>query len=68
MIQIFLTIGVFCIIISGLILGVWTDGERQRAVFHSESEQYRNLRTKIALYAGIVGVVSLSIAGIGYSL
>lgn len=66
MIQVFLTIGVVSLIISGIFIGAWTDGERQRANSHTETEQHRNFRTKVSLYAGIVGIASLSIAGICY--
>ncbi|QED46593.1 DUF5316 family protein [Cytobacillus dafuensis] len=66
MLQFFLITGVVCIIISGLFIGAWTDGQQQRANFHSESVNHRNFRTKIAFYAGIAGGVSLSIAALIY--
>jgi hypothetical protein len=42
-----LTVGIIGIIISGVSMGVWTDGQQQRANFHSETKQHRDSRTKI---------------------
>ncbi|WP_313800206.1 DUF5316 family protein [Cytobacillus sp.] len=66
MIQVFLTIGVVSLIISGIFIGAWTDGERQRANSQQETEQHRKFRTNVSLYFGIVGIASLGIAGICY--
>lgn len=68
MVQVFLIIGVISIIISGVFIGVWTSGQQQRANFHSETQVHRNFRTKIGLYSGLVGVVSLGISALIYFL
>lgn len=66
MFKFFLIIGVIGIIISGIFLGVWTNGQQQRANFHSETEEHRSVRTKISMYSGMVGVISLGISAIIY--
>ena len=68
MLKIFLIIGVTAIIISGIYLGAWTDAQHQRANFHSETEEYRNTRTKVAMVSGLVGFLSLGIAMLIYFL
>lgn len=68
MIQLFLIVGVVAIVVSGIFIGAWTDGLQQRANFHSETVKHRNFRTKIALYFGLAGVLSLGIAGLIYFL
>jgi hypothetical protein len=68
MLEMFLTVGVIGIIISGIFIGAWTDGQQQRANFHSETEDHRNFRTKIAMISGLVGFISLGIAGFIYFL
>ncbi|KQL50481.1 hypothetical protein AN964_22755 [Heyndrickxia shackletonii] len=66
MFQVFLIIGLLGIALSGIFLGAWTDGQQQRANFFSETVQHRKFRTKIALYSGLLGVISLGIAGLIY--
>ncbi|WP_396954125.1 DUF5316 family protein [Neobacillus niacini] len=56
------------IIISGIFMGVWTNEQQQRANFHSETGEHRNFRSKIALYSGLAGVISLGISGLIYLL
>ncbi|HZH58238.1 MAG TPA: DUF5316 family protein [Metabacillus sp.] len=68
MLKLFLIVGVIGIIISGIFIGAWTDGQQQRANFHSETEDHRNFRTKIALTSGLVGLISLGVAGLIYFL
>lgn len=68
MFQFFLIVGVIGILISGVFIGAWTDGQQQRANFHSETKEHRNFRTKIAIISCLAGVVSLAIAGLIYSL
>ncbi|KAB2331320.1 DUF5316 family protein [Bacillus mesophilum] len=68
MVQLFLIMGILCILISGIFIGAWTDGKQQRANFHSETEEHRDFRTKIAMYAGLAGVISLAISGFIYLL
>ncbi|MGY6212268.1 DUF5316 domain-containing protein [Cytobacillus firmus] len=68
MIQLFVIVGLTCIVISGLFIGAWTNGQQQRANYHSETDEHRNFRTRIAMYAGLAGVISLLIAGLIYLL
>lgn len=68
MMNLFLNIGVISIIISGIIIGAWSDGQRQRDHFQTETENDRNFRTKIGLISGLVGLISLGTAGLIYSL
>ena len=68
MIQLFLIVGVVGIVVSGIFIGAWTDGQQQRANFHSETAKHRNFRTKIALYSGLAGAISFGIAGLIYFL
>lgn len=56
MFQFFLIIGVIGILLSGIFIGAWTNGQQQRANFHSETEEHRGFRTKIALYSGLIGI------------
>ncbi|WP_417897744.1 DUF5316 family protein [Bacillus sp. CSS-39] len=64
MLQAFLIISVIGIVISGVFLGVWTSGQQQRANFHSETTGHRSFRTKIGLFSGLVGLVSLGISAL----
>jgi hypothetical protein len=66
MLKLFLTVGVIGIFISGIFIGAWTDGQKQRANFHSETENHRDFRTKIAIISGLVGLLSLGIGGLIY--
>ncbi|RDW14989.1 DUF5316 family protein [Oceanobacillus chungangensis] len=68
MLKFFLIIGGIGILISAIFLGVMTDGQQQRANFHSETEEHRSFRTKIASYAGLIGIASLGIAALIYYL
>ena len=66
MFQFFLIVGIVGIIISGVFIGAWVDGDRQRGNFYSETPEDRNSRTKIALISGFVGIISLVISGLIY--
>ncbi|MFC7371915.1 DUF5316 family protein [Fictibacillus iocasae] len=68
MLNILLIIGAVSIAVSGIFLGAWTNGQQQRANFHSETSDHRNFRTKIALYSGLVGVLSFGAAGLVWYL
>lgn len=68
MLKLFLIVGVIGVIISGIFIGAWTDGQQQRANFHSETGDHRNFRTKVGMISGLVGVISLGIAGLIYFL
>jgi len=62
----FLIVGLACIFISGVFIGAWTDGDRQRANFYSETPKNRKQRVNIGLLFGLIGVIALSISGIIY--
>ncbi|MFJ7637752.1 DUF5316 family protein [Peribacillus sp. NPDC097224] len=64
MLKLFMIIGVVGISLSGIFIGAWTTGPEQRANFHSETSEHRQFRTKIALYSGLIGLLSLGIAGL----
>jgi hypothetical protein len=64
----FLIVGVVGILISGVSIGAWTDGQQQRANFYTETTKDRHSRTKIGLYTGLGGLISLGIAGLIYFL
>ncbi|WP_414491341.1 DUF5316 family protein [Sutcliffiella horikoshii] len=64
MIQTFLIIGIVAIGISGVFLGVWTSGQEQRANYHSETKDHRDFRSKVGIYSGLVGLVSLGVVGL----
>ncbi|MFD0048001.1 DUF5316 family protein [Actinomycetes bacterium NPDC127524] len=66
MIQFFLIVGIVGIIISGVFIGAWVDGDRQRGNFYSSTPEDRNSRTKIALISGFAGIISLLISGLIY--
>ena len=68
MLKIVLIIGVISIIISGIFIGAWTTGEQQRANVHSETEDHRHFRTKMAMVTGAVGLIAFGIAGVIYYL
>ncbi|HWO78268.1 MAG TPA: DUF5316 family protein [Bacillus sp. (in: firmicutes)] len=68
MFQFFLFVGVTCFIISGLLVGAWVSGDRQRGNFHSETAVDRRLRTKIAYISFLVGILAFVISGIIYFL
>ena len=64
--QFFLIVGIVGIIISGVFIGAWTDGDRQRANFYTETTEDRSFRIKIALISGLVGIIALIISGVIY--
>jgi hypothetical protein len=68
MLKLFVIVGVIAFILSGISIGAWTDGQQQRANFHSETKEHRNFRTKIAMVSGLVGLISLGVAGFIYFL
>ncbi|WP_342431595.1 DUF5316 family protein [Neobacillus sp. FSL H8-0543] len=66
MFQFFLITGIVCIIISGILVGAWVDGDRQRANFHTETSDGRSFRTKIALIFALFGIIDFIISGVVY--
>lgn len=68
MLKLFIIIGAISILISGVLLGAWIDGQQQRANFHSETVEHRDFRTKIGLLSGLVGLISFGVAALIYFL
>lgn len=68
MFNFFLIVGIVSIVISGIFIGAWTDGQQQRGNFHSETTKHRSFRTKISLFTGLLGLISLGITGLIYFL
>ncbi|MFJ7829325.1 DUF5316 family protein [Peribacillus sp. NPDC097264] len=64
MLKVFMIIGVVGISLSGIFIGAWTTGPEQRANFHSETSEHRQFRLNMSLYTGIIGILSLGIAGL----
>jgi hypothetical protein len=64
----FVIVGVVSILISGTFIGAWTNGEQQRANYHSETADHRAYRTKLGLYSGLIGLLSFSAAGLVWYL
>lgn len=64
--NVFLSITAVCFLISGLSLGVWVSGDRQRANFHSETKEHRSYREKLSLWSGLLGVVFLLVTIIAH--
>jgi len=66
MLNFFLIMGAVCIVISGIFIGAWTNGEQQRADFFSETTNHRSFRTNIAMILGLIGIISFAISGAIY--
>jgi len=64
--QFFLIAGLACIFISAILMGAWTDGDRQRANYYSETPKHRKQRVNTGLVFGLIGVIALFISGIIY--
>lgn len=59
-----MVIGTVAIIISGISIGAWTAGEQASANFAMETKEQRNLRSKVGLYTGLVGLVAFCLASV----
>ena len=68
MFNFFFIIGVIGISISGIFIGAWTNGQQQRANFHSETEDHSGFRMKVSMYSGLIGATSMGISAIIYFL
>ncbi|MGM1032970.1 DUF5316 family protein [Peribacillus frigoritolerans] len=45
-VSVFLIVGIVSIVISGVFIGAWIDGQQQRANFHSEMSKIEALERK----------------------
>jgi CHASE3 domain sensor protein len=63
----FIGVGILCVILSGLSLNTFVDGNQQRANFNSETKEFRKERSSFGIKAGIFGLIFLAIGfGIQY--
>ena len=62
--NIYLTLGVISFGISGVMLGAWTDGQRQRDYYEAEESERRNIRLKRSFQFTFVGILSFVLVGI----
>jgi len=57
-------VGIICVILSGISLNAFVNGNEQRANFHSETKEFRKERNSFGIKAGIIGLICLVI-GVG---
>ena len=62
--NILLTVGIICFGISGVMLGAWTDGQRQRDYYEAGESKQRNVRLKSSLVFAVFGILSFILVGI----
>ena len=62
--NILLTVGIISFGISGVMLGAWTDGQRQRDYYDAEENERRNIRLKRSILFAFVGILSFVLVGI----
>ena len=62
--NILLTVGIISFGISGVMLGAWTDGQRQRDYYAAEESEQRNVRLKSSLVFAVIGILSFILVGI----
>lgn len=55
-------VGIISIVISGFLVGSWTNGDRQRANFNSENEHERKQKKKWAWRCFLYGIVMIAIS------
>ena len=68
MLKLFIVFGGISILMSGIFLGPWIDGQSQSGNIHSTTVEHRNFRTKLGLVFCFVGLISFGIAGLIYVL
>ncbi|WP_110926617.1 DUF5316 family protein [Bacillus massiliglaciei] len=68
MVKLFILAGAISILISGIFIGAWTGGQRERGHFHSETNEHRKFRTRIGMIFGVIGLLFLAAAGMAYIL
>ncbi|WPP39265.1 DUF5316 domain-containing protein [Bacillus sonorensis] len=59
------TIGVISILISGIFLGAFVNGDKQRANYFSETKEHRDTRTKVSTNILLLGLPHI-LASIAY--
>ena len=62
--NILLTVDIISFGISGVMLGAWTDGQRQRDYYEAEESKQRNVRLKSSLVFAVIGILSFILVGI----
>lgn len=58
--------GVVCFLITGLLSGAWTTGYQQRGNFYADSKDDRNHKKKAANGFFFAGIIFFIIAGVVY--
>ncbi|WP_312095854.1 DUF5316 family protein [Niallia sp.] len=64
MLTFFLVVGIIAIFIAVTMIGAWPDGRQHRNTHITETKEDRVLNTKISMATGLIGIVSLAIAGV----
>ncbi|GAA5415896.1 hypothetical protein Pryu01_00928 [Paraliobacillus ryukyuensis] len=64
MITFFLVLGIIGVALSAVFLGVTSSSSR--GDYYSETNAHHNFRTKVALYAGAIGIIGFGAAGLLY--
>jgi len=60
-------IGIICVILSGISLNTFVDGNQQRANFYSETKESRKERSSFGIKTGVIGLICLVLGfGIRY--
>ncbi|MER2058382.1 MAG: DUF5316 family protein [Niallia sp.] len=62
----FLVTGLIAIFIAVTMVGAWPDGRQHRNHYFTETKEDRALNTKISMVAGLIGIISLALAGVIY--
>ncbi|MCM3627227.1 DUF5316 domain-containing protein [Paenibacillus glycanilyticus] len=57
-------IGIGFIFISGIAVGAWTTAQQQRANFNTEQPSDRRIKSKIATWSLVLGLLSFGLAAV----
>ncbi|MBX4147444.1 DUF5316 family protein [Paenibacillus lautus] len=64
--NLFLYAGLACLLVTGLLSGMFTTGYQQRGNFYADSKDNRASREKVSIWFLLAGFVFLAVAGIVY--
>ncbi|MBW7458471.1 DUF5316 domain-containing protein [Paenibacillus sepulcri] len=66
--SIFIYIGIISLFLAGILVGAWTDGNRQRGNYYSQNPdpKERRLKAKLSTWFFLISLVSFAIAAIYY--
>lgn len=62
--SVFIWIGFISLFIAGILVGAWTNGDRQRANFHSDVSKERIMKRKLSLWLFCISLISFAITAI----